>query len=161
MVGKYEPPIEVLRFSAEYEAELNMAIANRMRRLGVPEGMIGIKGMPFEDSGAFVRTHAQGGANVKSGQRAGQGPGINVDLAVLDFGFSAMSAVPSWSIATLKDRIDAVIAHECTEALAPADVPAGIASHRYAVRHAPTTSLNITARARQILAECCQSMDHD
>lgn len=157
MAQPYNPPPDVLRFSAEYEAQLTAAVANRMRRIGVPEEMIGIKGLPFEDAGAFVLTHAQGGANIKLGQISGQGPAINADLAALDTQFPAMSKVPTWSRATLKDRIDAIIAHEYTEALSPAKVGLGLPSHHYALENAPETSLNITARARQILVEYRQA----
>lgn len=153
MARYYKPPTDVLRFSAEYEVELNAAIANRMRKIGVPEEMIGIKGMPGEDPGAFVRTHAQGGGNIKAGQFARKGPGINVDLAVLDTSFPDMKHVASWATATLKDRIDAVIAHEYAEALSPGTLNVGDPSHEFALQHGPETSLNISRQARRILVE--------
>jgi hypothetical protein len=156
--GPYRPPTDVLRFSAEYEAELNAASAKRMRQVGVPEEMIGIRGMPFEDAGAFVRTHAQGGGNLRAGTIPGIGAGINVDLAVLDTQYPPMSGVPSWSRASLKDRLDAVIAHEYTEALAPTTLAVGLPSHRHALQNAPDTSLNITLRAREILVEYHRAM---
>lgn len=158
MIGPYRPPTEVLHFSAEYEAELKAAIENRMRQVGVPEEMIGIKGMPFEDQGAFVRTHAQGGAHLRAGSIPGICAGINVDLAVLDEQFPPMYDVPSWGRATLRDRIDAVSAHEYTEVLAPSTIPTGLPSHRHALENAPRTSLNITPRARQILIEYRRAM---
>ena len=98
MAVRYEPPANVVSFSGEWEAELNQAVANRMSAVGVPDEMIGIQGMPYEDTGAFVRTHAIGGANnnIPGTGIIGSGPGINVDMAVLDQEFSGMSQVEAW-----------------------------------------------------------------
>ena len=101
MAVRYEPPANVVSFSGEWEAELNQAVANRMSAVGVPDEMIGIQGMPYEDTGAFVRTHAIGGANnnIPGTGIIGSGPGINVDMAVLDQEFSGMSQVEAWAAA--------------------------------------------------------------
>lgn len=122
---RYRPPPEVIAFAREWEEPLSKAIANRMRAVGVPQEMIGIKGMPYEDPGAFVCTHALGGSNNNFPGKGiiGEGPGINVDIAVLDARFTKMSGVKSWASARLKDRIDAVIAHEFTEVGATEPAP--------------------------------------
>lgn len=156
MARNYKPPTDVLRFSAEYEVELNAAIASRMRKIGVPEKMIGIKDMAFEGAGAFVRTHAQAGSNLRAGIVPGKGPGINVDLGVLDVNFPQMTDVPSWGAASLKDRVDAVIAHEYTEVVARP--MRGLDFHQQALKFAPETPLGITSGARQILREYRQAM---
>jgi hypothetical protein len=57
--------------AAEWEAILIATVAHRMRQVGVPESMIGISGMLYEDPGAFVRTHAVGGSN--NNQWSGKG----------------------------------------------------------------------------------------
>jgi hypothetical protein len=153
-VGRYHPPPEVIAFATEWEPFLNRAVANRMSAVGVPEELVGIRGMPFEDPGAFVRTHATGGANNNIPGRGivGTGPGINVDLAVLDALFTPMSKVQSWGSARLKDRIDAVIAHEYTEVLAT-NPAYGLTPHHYAIKYAPETRLKISDRALAILKE--------
>ncbi len=103
---------DVAEFADEWEAILIVAVARRMRSVGVPDSMIGISGMPYEDPGAFVRTHAIGGSNnnIPGLGIMGDRPGINVDLAVLDADFAPMVKVASWAMGGLKDRVDAVIA---------------------------------------------------
>lgn len=152
--ARYRRPPEVLAFAEEWEAVLAAAVAGRMRTVGIPEEMIGIRGLPHEDPGAFVRTHAVGGSNNNIPGRGivGERPGINVDIAVLDARFAPMSRVGSWASASLKDRIDAVIAHEHTEVQSTG--PDGERSpHRLVIEVAPETSLKISERARQILRE--------
>jgi len=60
-----------------------------------------------------------------------------------------MGQLPSWRSAGLRDRIDAVIAHEYTEVTAPE----GVDFHVHALAKAENTPLKITNRARQILKE--------
>ncbi len=60
-----------------------------------------------------------------------------------------MGQLPSWRSASLRDRIDAVIAHEYTEVTAPQ----GVDFHIHALKNAENTPLKITDRARQILKE--------
>ncbi len=144
----------LLQFAKDWETLINLAVARRMQAVGVPNSMIGIFGMPYEDSGAFVLTHALGGSNNKIPGRGiiGDRPGINVDLAVLDPNFSPMRKLTSWSKSRLKDRIDAVIAHEYTEVLCPA-LTGAEAPHLIAIKTAPETRLKITEGARRILRE--------
>jgi len=122
-----------------------------MRQVGVPDEMIGFK-YPGIDEGPFVRyPTSQIGGNINPHVFSGRKPGINLDLGVLDANHPAMSKVPAWAKASLRDRIDAAIAHEYTEALA-APMP-GLNFHEQALKFAPDTSLNISSRARQILRE--------
>jgi hypothetical protein len=122
-----------------------------MRRIGVPDDMIGFK-WPGIDEGPFVRyPDAQIGGNINPHLFPGRRPAINLDYGVLDADHPAMSKVASWATANLRDRIDVAIAHEYTEALAQ-PMP-GFDFHQQAIRLAPETQLDITLRARQILRE--------
>ena len=143
----YRLPPDVADFADRYQDALDRAIANRMRRVGVANDMIGIRFWGV-DAGAFVRYYPpQLGGNVRvcvDGK-----PGINVDAAVLDPDAPRVGELSSWRMGSLKDRVDAVIAHEHTEALAPA----GVDFHIHAIATAEFTALRITDRARLILRE--------
>jgi RHS repeat-associated protein len=151
-------PDEILDFAERHGDKLSAAIGNRMRQIGVPANMIGMKGVPGVDEGPLVRyLRAQGGGNVRPPQYGVQQPGINVDYAVLDANFPDIATKsPTWATASLKDRVDAVVAHEFTEVTAPVSI--GREAHNYAVQHAPNTTLNITERARQILREYAKAL---
>src|SRR5271155_1422617 len=118
MAPSGQPPVDVVDFANRYYEPLNRVIGNRMRQVGVLEEMIGFK-YPGIDEGPFVRyPTCQIGGNINPHMSPGCKPGINLDLGVLDANHPAMSKVPSWEKATLRERIDAAIAHEYTEALA-------------------------------------------
>lgn len=143
----YQLPAEIADFADRYQEPLSRAIGNRMRRVGVPEEMIGVKWWGV-DEGPFVRYHPpQLGGNVRIGTNGR--PGINIDPAVFDASAPKVGSLASWQSASLRDRIDAVIAHEYAEALAPA----GVDFHVYAVQNAENTPVKISDRARDILRE--------
>lgn len=143
----YHLPADIADFARRFQDPLSRMIGNRMRHVGVPEDMIGIEWWGV-DPGPFVRYHPpQLGGNIRVGL-SGK-PGINVDPAVFDSNAPNMGNLTSWTTAGLRDRIDAVIAHEYTEALAP---PGGD-FHIHAVLYAENTPLSISDRARQILCE--------
>jgi hypothetical protein len=147
----YQLPPDVADFADRYQEALNRVIANRMRRVGVPEEMIGIAWWGI-DQGAFVRYHPpQLGGNIRVGSNGK--PGINLDAAVFDADAPKVGILTSWRTASLRERIDAVIAHEYTEALAPQ----GVDFHIHAVKNAENTPLAISDRARQILREYRQA----
>ena len=108
-----------------------------MKNIGVPAQFIGIP--EKEGKRVFLSDESRGGENIG-------GVGINVDAGVL---LATLVSVPSWRNATLKDRIDAVIAHEYEE-LQFLGFPSG---HRNAIQKAPETVLNISEGARRILRE--------
>lgn len=145
--SQYQLPSDVADFADRYQDALERAIRNRMGRVGVADDMIGIRYWGV-DPGVFVRYHPpQLGGNVRvcfDGK-----PGINVDAAVLDIAAPKVGDLAPWREASLKDRVDAVIAHEYTEVLAPS----GVDFHVHAVTTAELTPLGITDRARQILRE--------
>ncbi len=143
----YQLPEDIAEFADAYQEPLNRVIANRMRQVGVPEEMIGIQWWGIE-AGAFVRYQPpQLGGNIRRGTNGR--PGINVDPAVFDADAPKVGRLPAWRSASLRQRIDAVIAHEYTEALAPESVD----FHTHALQNAENTSLQISDQARQILRE--------
>lgn len=151
MATSTQPPADVVDFANRYYQALNLLIANRMRQVGVPDEMIGFQ-YPGIDGGAFVRyPTSQIGGNMNPHLFPGRKPGINIDYGVLDADHPAMASVPSWRSASWRERIDAVIAHEYTEALA--SPMTGLDVHLQAVKFAPDTPLHITPGARQILRE--------
>jgi hypothetical protein len=118
-----------------------------MRAVGVPDVMIGVVWWGV-DPGPFVRYHPpQLGGNIRVGLTGH--PGINVDPAVFDANAPKVGNLLSWKGASLRDRIDVVIAHEYTEAMAPL----GVDFHIHALKNAEHTALKISGRARQILRE--------
>jgi hypothetical protein len=147
----YQLPADIADFANRYQESLNRAIANRMRQVGVPEEMIGINWWGV-DQGAFVRYHPpQLGGNIRLGSNGK--PGINVDPAVFDANAPKMGRLSSWKFGSLRDRIDAVIAHEYTEVLAPQ----GVDFHIHALKNAENTPLRVSDQARQMLRELRQA----
>jgi hypothetical protein len=147
----YQLPADIADFANRYQDPLSRMVGNRMRQVGVPDEMIGVEWWGV-DKGPFVRYHPpQLGGNIRVG--LGGKAGINVDPAVFDANAPKMGNLSSWKSASLRDRIDAVIAHEYTEALAPQ----GVDFHIHALKNAENTPLTISDRARQILKEYRQA----
>jgi hypothetical protein len=147
----YQLPPEIAEFADRFQEPLNYVVSDRMRRVGVPEEMIGIDWYGI-DQGAFVRYQPpQIGGNLRVDVRGRRG--INVDAAVFDADAPKVGQLPSWRSASLKERIDAVIAHEHAEVTAPD----GVDFHIHAVQTAENTPLRITDQARQILREYRQA----
>jgi hypothetical protein len=144
---RYQLHADVADFANRFEQEFNRAVARRMRQVGVPEEMIGTKWWG-EGADAFIagRQPPQVGGSMKIGADGKPG-GINIDAAVLDTDAPKMGNIESWRSANLKDRIDAVIAHEHAEFMAPK----GVDGHIHALRNAEHTALAISDTAREIL----------
>jgi hypothetical protein len=161
--GPYQSPNSVIDFTTRYYDDLNRVAGNRMRQLGVPDDMIGIRNYPGIDEGPFVRfPSTQVGGNVNPHVMPGRQAGIALDHGVLDAAHPRMGNVPSWGRATLRDRMDAAIVHEYIEAtLRPSSNLRGHAAvdwlHNEAIRRAPDTTMPITPGARQILTEYRQA----
>ena len=112
----------------------------RMRELGVPEDKIGVRRRELNyRRAAFLPGERDGGGVTPDG--------INVDSGVLNPELNAEAIGPEasslWARSRLRDRIDAVIAHEHEERIA--------GSHDDAVFLAVGTPLPISNRARRIL----------
>ncbi len=124
-------------FAERYAEPMNYHVENRMMELGIPTERIGARkyGHPHR---AFWPEETTGGGNAP-GRR------LTVDSGV--FNTALMSNRPAaravWAKSRLRDRIDAVIAHEDAESLT--------GFHDVAEAMAPDTTLPITDGARQIL----------
>lgn len=162
--GPYQSPNSVIDFTTRYSGDLNTVVGNRMRQLGVPEDMIGIRNYRGLDEGPFVRfPSTQIGGNVNPNLMPGRQAGIALDHGIFDAAHPTMGNVPSWGRAALRDRMDAGIVHEYIEAtLQPPSNLQGRAAvnwlHGEAIRRAPDTTMQITPGARRILTEYRQAV---
>jgi hypothetical protein len=124
-------------FAERYADPMNYHVENRMIELGIHTDRIGARkhGYPHR---AFWPEETTGGGNVP-GRR------LTVDSGV--FNIKLMANHPEagqvWARSRLRDRIDAIIAHEDAESLT--------GDHDRAEVMAPDTALPITEGARHIL----------
>lgn len=142
LAAQADPTAHATDFAARNADAFERIIQQRMRDVGVPEYLIG--DIPF--GGGIRRAflpHEGTGGGVTIGR------GINVDSGVLNpnlLGDPASGGVArAWSKARLKDRIDAVIAHEYEECIRGTD--------QAARQYAPATRLRISGEARAILQQ--------
>ena len=161
--GSYHSLNSIVTFATRYSGELNTVVGNRMRLLGVPEDMIGIRSYPGVAEGPFMRFRStQIGGNVNPNIMKGRSAGIALDHGIFDAAHPHMDHVPSWGSASLRDRMDAAIVHEYMEASLnpPSNVhgPAAVEwLHKEAIRRGPDTTMPITSGARRILSEYRQA----
>jgi hypothetical protein len=127
-------------FATRNADALERIVRQRMCDVGVPDHLIGDIPLGGGARRAFLPQEGTGGGVTI-------GRGINVDSGVFNPQLlgdpAAGGAARAWSRARLRDRIDAVIAHEYEECLRGNDAAAR--------QHAPTTSLRISDEARVIL----------
>lgn len=137
-----DPAAHATDFATRNADALERMIQQRMRDVGVPDHLIGDIPLGGGTRRAF---HPQAG----DGGGVTVGRGINVDSGVFNpnlLGDPAAGGVArTWARARLRDRIDAVIAHEYEEAIG--------GTHGAALQDAPNTRLNISLEARQLLRE--------
>ena len=123
-------------FARRYEFPLDQYCAIRMQELGIPEHL---QGAPdFETDGtwrAFI-AHNRTGGRLTTGITVNSGC-LNPELLKGKPGASVFAG------ATLRDRIDAIIAHEFEEDR--------LGSHEAALKQAMNTELLVTDGARRIL----------
>jgi hypothetical protein len=117
-----------------------------MRELGIHDQQIG---MPDRIAGidwAVFHPHGmEGGNNSADGRLVVDSGVLNLDLLREDYGSHATALFEK---ARLRDRLDAILAHEYEEHRHGMD-------HRAALKHAPKTELPISERAREI----CNAME--
>jgi hypothetical protein len=141
----YDPAAHARDFAGRYAEPLDQCVAVRMEELGLSNDEIG---MPDDDRGvpwaAFHLLGKQGGYNSPDGRLVVESGLLNFDLLRKDYGEEAAEL---FGKSALRDRLDAIIAHEYEECRHGG-------SHEEALKYAPDTELAITARAREI----CVSM---
>ena len=136
-----DPAEHARQFAADWADRFEIYAARRMRDIGVPERFIGVADPDYRvERRAFFPHQSQGGGNIRD-------RGINLDSGILnpDLVDARSNPVVSslWRRARLRDRIDAVIAHELEEAEG--------ATHAGAVRRAADTRLDISEGAVRVL----------
>ncbi len=132
-----DPADHAEEFSHRWATKLEELAGVRMDELGIPTNQIGSK-VPGRVISAFIPDERTAGGNDAVG-------GLSVDSGI--FNPEVLVTLPGseeWAKARVRDRMDAIIAHEFEEALRDG-------SHVEALRHAPTTELPISHKARQIL----------
>lgn len=127
-------------FAHRYVVAMDYHAASRMLELGIPPEEIGStdpsRGIRYA---AFMPHERTGGGNVP-GRRLTVDSGVfNLDLFA-DLGPAVSSR---WAQSRLRDRLDAIIAHEHTEAV--------LGDHQRAVDRAAETQLPIREEARRLL----------
>jgi hypothetical protein len=135
-----DPAEHALRSAHDWADVAETYAQERMRQLGIPERQIGVRWRERNYRRvAFIPSEGDGGGITPDG--------INVDSGVLNPQLNAEEIGPRasaiWEKARLRDRIDAVIAHEYEESLA--------GTHEGAEIRAADTALPISDNARRIL----------
>jgi hypothetical protein len=124
------------QFGRRYAGGLDRYCALRMEELGIPSVKIGASvhehGIPW----CAFNPHDRGGGGISTGITVESGA-LNPDP------LKGQPGGRAWARARLRDRIDAVLAHEYEEDRH--------GTHRAALRAAPRTALPITDGARRIL----------
>jgi|SRR5271157_4083928 len=134
-----DPAENTVRSAHEWADVAESYVQERMHQLGIPERQIGVRRRERDYMCvAFVPSEGDGGITPD---------GINVDSGVLNPQLNAEEIGPRasaiWERARLRDRIDAVIAHEYEESIA--------GTHEGAEMRAADTALPISDKARHIL----------
>ncbi len=138
-----DPADHAENFAHRYAEPLDWLASIRMEELGIPNERIGANDHEHGLVGRAFNPHERtGGGNGPGGQ-------VNLDSGVFN---SELMTVPYdrktaklWRKSRLRDRIDAIIAHEIGEA--------DHGSHESALKVAPQTELRISTRAREILVQ--------
>jgi hypothetical protein len=130
--------LHALDFSRRYAGPVNYQVENRMMELGIPADRIGSSDIDFGIQHAAFHPHDSiGGSNGAGGRLTVDSGVFNPDL------MEGQHADKAWARARLRDRLDAVIAHEYEEAKG--------GGHTAALRRGPDTELPIREQARELL----------
>lgn len=128
-------------FAHRYAEPLDWQAALRMEELGIPQDRIGSNDHLHGLSGrAFNDFEREGGGLGPSGQINLDSGALNPDLVTSKYGKRAGKL---WARSRLRERVDALIAHE--------DMEWRTGSHESALKAGPETELPISERAREIL----------
>jgi hypothetical protein len=129
---------------AEWADRFEVYARRRMQEIGIPDQLIGTVDVENRiERRAFFPHQSSGGRNIYR-------RGINLDSGILNPDlldeFPDPEVRSEWAHARLRDRADAVMAHEFEEAIGAEPV-----DHPQAVRKAPDTRLGISEGARRLL----------
>jgi hypothetical protein len=130
-----DPADHAADFARRYEFPLDEYCAIRMQALGIPKHLHGATDFDAEGKWKAFIAHERQGGNLTDG--------ISINSGVLNPKLLKAQGSRIWPKARLRDRIDAVIAHDNEE------VRTG--SHQGSLKAAPKTNLPITDGARRIL----------
>jgi hypothetical protein len=137
----HDPAAHARDFAERYARDLDLAVADRMKSRGIHEDQIG---MPDRIAGtnwaAFHPYGTEGGNSSPDGRLIVDSGLLDLDLLKKDYGGEAAAL---FGRARLRDRLDAIIAHEYEEHRHGMD-------HEAALRHAPKTALPISEMATEI-----------
>ncbi len=137
----HDPAAHARDFAERYAEPLDWLVAVRMEELGLSFDQIG---MPDDDRGvpwaAFHPLGTGGGYNSPDGRLVVESGLFNFDLLRESYG---EEAAKRYAESDVTSRLDAIIAHEYEE-------HGHGGSHVEALKHAPSTELPITDRAREI-----------
>jgi hypothetical protein len=144
-----DPAEHALRSAHQWADVAESYVQRRMRQPGIPERQIGVRRRERNHRRvAFIPSERDGGGITPDG--------INVDSGVLNPQLYAEEIGPHaaaiWEKARLRDRIDAVIAHEFEESLA--------GTHEDAEMRAADNALPISDNARRILPAIADWENH-
>jgi hypothetical protein len=133
-----DPGLHAVDFSHRYANLLNYHVENRMMELGIPVGRIGSSDVDYGIQHAAFHPHDTiGGSNGAGGRLTVDSGLFNPDLMV------GQHAEKLWPKARVRDRLDAIIAHEYEEARG--------GGHVAALARGPDTELPIRENARKLL----------
>jgi hypothetical protein len=131
-------------FAHRYAEQLDWLAAIRMEERGIPSERIGSSDHRHGLAGRAFNPYERDGGGIFPGGRISLDSGsFNPDQLTEQYGKRAGKV---WAKSRLRDRWDALVAHEDAEWRLGGD-------HHAAVRVAPETELPISDRARQILVE--------
>lgn len=122
-------------FAHRWSDDLDYLAAQRMTELGIPRHLLGAPDFAGDGRWRAFIAHERMGGNITTG--------ITVNSGILNPELLRGRGSRVWAKARLRDRMDAVIAHEYEEDR--------LGSHEAALKRAPKTELPISDRARRIL----------
>jgi hypothetical protein len=133
-----DPGLHAVDFSHRYAEPMDYLVSHRMDELGIPSGRIGSSDVDYGIQHAAFHPHDTiGGSN-------GAGGRLTVDSGVFNPELMAgQHAEKVWPKSRLRDRLDAIIAHEYEEAKG--------GGHIAALARGPDTELPIRESARKLL----------
>jgi hypothetical protein len=135
-----DPLTHARQFAREYADKLENYVEGRMHALGVPEHQIGLpdasRGLPW----AVFHPNGTTGGSVIGDKIAVNSGVLNPELLAERYG---PETGKTWAISRLRDRIDAVIAHEVAEGKA--------GTHEGAEQLAAETDLPVSEGTKSIL----------